>query len=72
MRVRIVLPYLCNADVLFMSTNMKAFKFKVDDNEYSATLDSEARTPFKVMPGDNPTMEVALEVYSESMDTIYN
>ncbi len=71
LRVRLVLPYLMNADSLFVSTNQKAFQIKVDDTIYSACLDSEARAPFKIMPGDNPTMEVALEVYSESIDAIY-
>lgn len=72
LRVRIVLPYLNNADKLFVSMNSKPFSFKVDETVYSAVLDSEARTPFKIEPGDNPTMELALEVYSESMDAIYN
>jgi hypothetical protein len=72
LRVRIVLPYLNNADKLFKSMNCKPFAFSVDWVVYSAVLDSEARTPFKIEPGDNPTMELALEVYSESMDAIYN
>ena len=72
LRVRIVLPYLNNADKLFKEMNGKTFALKVDEDIYAAVLDSEARTPFKIEPSDNPTMEIALEVYSESMDAIYN
>ena len=60
-----------NADTLFQSTNMKAFQLKVDETVYAACLDGDARAPFKIIPGDNPTMEMALEVYSDSIDAIY-
>ena len=72
LRVRIVVPYLVNADTLFMGMDSKVFHLKVDDTEYSACLDADSRAPFKIMPGDSATMEIALEVYSESMDAIYN
>lgn len=39
LRVRIVVPYLVNADTLFMGMDSKVFHLNVDETEYSACLD---------------------------------
>lgn len=71
-RVKIQIPYLSNADEIFWKMNGTTFVFQVDEHQFDAVLNQDLTAPFKIVPWDNPLLEVMIEVYSDSFDKIYN
>lgn len=71
-RVKIELPYLNNADALFVLMNQNTFQFEVDLVRFTAVLNQELTAPFKIVPGSAPLIEICLEIYADSVDVLYH
>lgn len=71
LRIKVQAPYLVNADALFVKINWSAFAIEVDGKEYGCVLNQDLSAPFKIIPWDNPLIELCLEVYCDSVDTFY-
>lgn len=72
LRVKVELPYLNNADALFNKMNGQPFQIEVDWVKYDCVLNQDLSWPFKILPGDNPLIEICLEIYCDSVDTFYH
>lgn len=71
-RVKVQAPYLDNADEIFNSLNWEVVQISLDWDLYKAVLNQELASSFKIIPGDEPLIEICLEVYNKSFDQIYN
>lgn len=69
-RVKLRTAYLGDADELFDSINGKSFIFGSDTYKFSAVLNQDLTAPFRIIPGDNPFVEIIIEVYTDSYDSI--
>lgn len=49
-RVRLITPYLGNADTLFDDINNESFSLVVDEKTFSAVLNQELAAPFRIIP----------------------
>lgn len=72
LRVKVQAPYLNQADALFVKVNGDAFKIKVDEEEYDCVLNQDLSAPFKLIPWENPLIEMCIEVYCDSVDVFYH
>lgn len=71
-RVRLLTVYLENADFLFGALNDTSFTFGVDEHRFTACLDQDLSAPFRIVPGPDPTIEIVIDVYTESYDLLIN
>lgn len=69
-RVKVQTAYLGDADEVFPAINGNPFRFIVDTEEYSAVLNQDLSAPFRIIPWENPVMEIIIEVYTNSYDRL--
>ena len=70
-RVKVQLPYLHQADELFNRISQNSFTLQVDSTVYEASLNHELESCFRIIPGSSPVIEICMDVYTKSFDTIY-
>ena len=70
-RVKVTLPYLGQSDEIFPLISQNSFHLDVNGTAYPCSLNHEVESCFRIIPGDNPIIELCLDVYTKSFDSIY-